>query len=171
MLNIDRYILTAAHCLCWFDDAVDVEFASLKPQEPSLRCQDNIDRIRENGKKYKEYGNQVQDINENKFNKIYVVIGAKKLPDFDRMAITKGTIWNHWSPAELAVVMKTERNGDRIELNNKYDVGLILVPEEDRPLKPKPIATVEINFVYVIKYCFYIIFLVLSQYLYIDFLQ
>ena len=167
MLNIDRYILTAAHCLCWFDDVVDVKFDSLKPQEPSLRCQANIDRIGENGKKYRKYGNQVQDISKNKFNKIYFVIGAKKLPDFDRMATTKGTIWNHWSPAELAVVINTEQNGNRIELNDKYDVGLILVPEEDRPLKPKPIAILEINSVYVIKYCFYVIFQVLLQYLYI----
>ena len=63
----------------------------------------------------------------------------------------------------MAGVINTEQNGNRIELNDKYDVGLILVPEEDRPLKPKPIATVEINSVYVIKYCFYIIFLVLSH--------
>ena len=165
LLNIDRYILTAAHCLCWFDDHVDAEFESLKPQEPSLRCEANIDRTGEDGKKYRRYGNQVQDISKNKFNKIYFVIGAKKLPDFDRMATTKGTIWNHWSPAELAVVMYTKRNGNRIELSNRYDVGLILVPEEDRLPRLKPIAILEINSVYVLKYCFYVIFQVFRIFL------
>ena len=168
MLNIDRYILTAAHCLCWFDDVVDVKFDSLKPQEPSLRCQANIDRIGENGKKYRKYGNQVQKISKYKFNRIFVVIGAKKLPDFDRTAITKETSGNHWSPAEYAYVMITERNGKRIEMQNKYDVGLILVPEEGRPPEPKPISILEMQSVYVIKYCFYVIFQV---FIYIDLLE
>ena len=81
------------------------------------------------------------------------------------MATTKGTIWNHWSPAELAVVMYTKRNGNRIELSNRYDVGLILVPEEDRLPRLKPIAILEINSVYVLKYCFYVIFQVFRIFL------
>ena len=70
------------------------------------------------------------------------------------MAITKGPIWNHWTMVKEAIVIETQRNGNRIELNRGYDLGLILVPEEDRPPRPKPIAILENNSKYVIKYDF-----------------
>ena len=166
-MNVCRYVLTAAHCICWFDNVVDDSFdSSNEPNSlPSLRCLPNIDKPWRFGEKNREYVNQIRDLRKNSFNKIYIVIGAKKLPKFDRLATTKGPIWNHWTMVKEAIVMETQRNGNRIELNRGYDLGLILVPEDDRPPRPKPIAILENNVKYVIKFDFCNTFQVLSQYL------
>ena len=168
-MNAYRYVLTAAHCICWFDNVVDDSFDSLNQPNslPSLRCLPNIDKPWRFGEKNREYVNQIRDLSKNSFNKIYIVIGAKKLPKFDRLATTKGPIWNHWTMVKEAIVMETQRNGNRIELNRGYDLGLILVPEGYRPPRPKPIAILENNSKYVIKCDFCITFQVLSQYLWL----
>ena len=87
-----------------------------------------------------DYENQIQIIGPNNYNKVYFVLGAKKLPQFDRFTGNFGTSSNHWSLAEKAVIMSTKTNEKNIDLEKGYDVGLILVSEKDRLPRPKPIA-------------------------------
>ena len=107
---------------------------------PSLRCLPNIEKVGKDGQAYTDYENQIQINGPNNYNKVYFVLGAKKLPQFDRFTGNFGTSSNHWSLAEKAVIMNTIKNGKNIDLEKGYDIGLILVPEKDKPPRPKPIA-------------------------------
>ena len=130
-MNFQRYILTAAHCICWFDDRVDRRFKHSEPNSrPSLRCKSNIERNRKNGKKYTKYVNQIQDNSDTDFNHIYFVIGAMKLPEFDGGA-GSATSSNQWSKSKKAIIMDTRKTGNKINFFKAYDVGLILVPETE----------------------------------------
>ena len=134
-MNFQRYILTAAHCICWFDDVVDVTYETSEgTSRPSLRCKSNIVRTQDDDKKYTKYVNQIQDISDisdTDFNHIYFVIGAIKLPEFKR-GVGSSTSSNHWSKSKKAIIMDTSRkDGNKINLFKAYDVGLILVPETE----------------------------------------
>ena len=106
---------------------------------PSLRCLPNIEQVGNDGQVYLEYVDQIQDNGPNNYNKVYFVLGAKNLPQFDRFTGNFGTSSNHWSPAEKAIIMDTKTNGKEINLEKGYDVGLILLKEKDRPHRPQPI--------------------------------
>ena len=101
-----------------------------------------------------DYENQIQIIGPNNYNKVYFVLGAKKLPQFDRFTGNFGTSSNHWWLAEKAVIINTKTNGKNIDLEKGYDVGLILVPEKDRPPRPNPIAML-LNKSKLVHYCWF----------------
>ena len=107
---------------------------------PSLRCLPNIEKAGGDGKSYIEYVDQIQVFSENHYNKVYFVLGAKKLPQFDRLTGNFGTSSCHWTQAEKAIIMNAKTNGKNIDLEKGYDVGLILAPERARPRIPKPIG-------------------------------
>ena len=141
MLIFQRYILTAAHCLCWFDDFIDDELRSSKPKSlPSLRCLPNIEKFGSDRQAYTEYVDQIQKRSPYNYNRVYFVLGAKKLPQFARSTGNFDTSSNHWSHAEKVIIMDAKANGKKIDLNKGYDVGLILIPEKDRPPRPRPIS-------------------------------
>lgn len=103
-------------------------FDNSKPKSlPSLRCLPNIERTRSNGKKYTKYKDQIQDISETNFNKIYFVLGAKTLPEFTDGS-KPGSSQNTWSPSLKAIVMSTEKEGTKVNLNKGYDVGILFIP-------------------------------------------
>ena len=141
LLNIDRYILTAAHCLCWFDEFIDPKIRSSKPKSlPSLRCLPNIMRSGSDGQAYTEYVDQIQNRSPYNYNRVYFVLGAKKLPQFDGSTGKFGISSKHWTYAAKAIIMDTKTNGKEMNLGKGYDVGLIVVPEKDKHRTPKRIA-------------------------------
>ena len=113
-MNVYSYVLTAAHCICWFDDAVrQVYPSSKKEDQPSLRCLPNIEKFEPNGEKRIEYENQIRGTIDVDFNHIYIVLGAKALPKFDREA-GSSTPFSHCSKADKAIVMETVRSGNEV---------------------------------------------------------
>ena len=141
LLIFQRYIVTAAHCVCWFDDLIDDGIRSSMPKSlPSLRCLPNIEKFGSDGQAYTEYVDQIQRRSPYNYNRVYFVLGAKKLPQFARSTGNFDTSSNHWSHAEKVIIMDAKANGKKIDLKKGYDVGLILIPEKDRRPKPKSIA-------------------------------
>ena len=132
--------MTAAHCICWFDDTVLQFYPDSKKEfRPSLRCLPNIERIGKNGVDYIEYENQIQDRSNGNFNHIYFVLGAKTFPKFDRGA-GSSTSFKYWSKADKAIVMDTPKSGNDVIFSGAYDVGLIVVPKMDGVSRSKHIT-------------------------------
>ena len=50
--------------------------------------------------------------------------------------------------------MDTKINGKDIDLEKGYDIGLILIPEKERPVRPKPIAIL-LNKSKYVSYCIF----------------
>ena len=126
-----RHILTAAHCICWYDDVVIKSFGSSNPK-PTLRCLPNIEGKDNKGRKKIIYANQIQHKSTKSYNKIYYIVGVKKLPAFDAGAQPclqyASTSAGTWSPAMKGIVISTQMHGNEINLNTGYDVGLVTIP-------------------------------------------
>ena len=107
---------------------------------PSLRCLPNIKRSGSDGQAYTEYVDQIQNRSPYNYNRVYFVLGAKKLPQFDGSTGKFGISSKHWTYAAKAIIMDTKTNGKEMNVGKGYDVGLIVVPEKDKHRTPEPIA-------------------------------
>ena len=100
----------------------------------------NIKRSGSDGQAYTEYVDQIQNRSPYNYNRVYFVLGAKKLPQFDGSTGKFGISSKHWTYAAKAIIMDTKTNGKEMNLGKGYDVGLIVVPEKDKHRTPEPIA-------------------------------
>ena len=146
IILIYRNILTAAHCLCYYDDEVDKNETPEKI--PKARC-------KHPKKGEKPPLNQIQ--HESPFNKIFYIYGVKedddderKLPKFDIKRVKEDNplaniLKDNWNLAQMAFVYHTELNDkNQVVMGKGNDIGLITIP----PNKENPGAPIALPEMY-----------------------
>ena len=131
-----RNILTAAHCLCKFDDLMD---DAMKKDPYTVRCLPTPTDLTA------ELPNQIrveQSPRGSRDNSISVAVGRRVVTIED-----EGGEYSYYTWVDTAIIMGAETNGNEVNLGGNYDIGLLIT----KPIKfiqhinlPKQYANVSV---------------------------